>query len=64
MPLTLHASRSDYATFYQVKYFLIFNIRLVLEREKQPKVFALCFHGSAGVDFGKNWQMLLKTYRP
>ena len=29
-PLTLRTSRSDYATFKQIKSFLIFNIRLLL----------------------------------
>ena len=34
-PLTLHTSPSDYATFNQIRSFLIFNIMLLLEREKQ-----------------------------
>ena len=34
-PLTLRTSRSDYAIFNQIKYFLIFNVRLPLEGEKQ-----------------------------
>ena len=34
-PLTLRTSPSDYATFNKIKSFLIFNIRLLLEREKQ-----------------------------
>ena len=34
-PLTLRTSQSDYAIFYQIKSVLIFNIRLLLEREKQ-----------------------------
>ena len=38
-PLTLCTSPSDYATFNQITYFLIFNIRLLLEREKQQKVY-------------------------
>ena len=33
-PLTLHTSPRDYATFNQIKSFLIFNIRLLLERAK------------------------------
>ena len=61
-PLTLHTSPSDYATYNQIKYFLIFNIRLILEREKQQKVFTLCFHGLAGVDFGKNWHFFFKNF--
>ena len=44
-PLTLRTSPSDYVTFQQIKYFLIFNIRLLLEREKQQNIFTLCFHG-------------------
>ena len=44
-PLTLRTNQSDYATYNQIKYFLIFNIRLLLEREKQQKIFTLCFHG-------------------
>ena len=43
-PLTLRTSQSDYATFNQMKSFLIFNIRLPLERGKQQKVFTLSFH--------------------
>ena len=42
--LTLRTSPSDYATFNQIKSFLIFNIRLLWEREKQQKVFTLSFH--------------------
>ena len=30
------------------------NIRLLLEREKQQKVFTFCFHCLSGVDLGKN----------
>ena len=33
-PLTLRTSPSDYATFNQIKSFLIFSIRLLLERKK------------------------------
>ena len=40
-PLTLRTSPSGYATFNQIKSFLIFNIRLLLEREKQQKGFHL-----------------------
>ena len=61
-PLTLHTSPSDYATFIQIKSVLIFNIKLLLEREKQQKVFALSIQERAWLDFGKNWQMLLKTF--
>ena len=43
-PLTLRTSSSDYATFNQIKSFLIFSIRLLLEREKQQKVSTLSFH--------------------
>ena len=43
-PLTLRTSPSDYATFNQIKSFLIFRIRLLLEREKQQIVFILSFH--------------------
>ena len=39
-PLTLRTSPTDYATFNQIKSFLIFSIRLLLEREKTAK----CFH--------------------
>ena len=62
-PLTLRTSPSDYATFNQIKK-IISNIRLVLEREKQQKVFTLCVHCCAGVDFGKKLQKLLKIFRP
>ena len=34
-PLTLRTRPSDYATLNQVKYLLIFDIRMLLEREKQ-----------------------------
>ena len=37
--LTLRISPSDYVTFNQIKSFLIFNIRLLWEREKQQKGF-------------------------
>ena len=40
-PLTLRTSPSDYATSNQIKPFLIFNIRLLLEREKNSKRFSL-----------------------
>ena len=63
-PLTLCTSPSDYAIFNQIKSFLIFSIRLLLEREKQQNVFTLSFHWWAGVDFGKNLQKLLKNFRP
>ena len=33
-PLTLRTSPSDFATFNQIKSFLIFNIRLLFESEK------------------------------
>ena len=42
-PLTLRTSPSDYATFNQIKSFLLFNFGLLLEREKQQKVFTF-FH--------------------
>ena len=38
-PLTLRASPSDHATFNQTKSFLVFYIRLLLEREKTAKGF-------------------------
>ena len=38
-PLTLCTSPSDYATFNQIKTFLIFSIRQLLEREKTAKGF-------------------------
>ena len=38
-PLTLRTSPNDYATFNQIKSFLIFSIRLLLEREKTAKGF-------------------------
>ena len=38
-PLTLPTSQKDYTTFNQIKSFLIFNIRLLLEREKQQNHF-------------------------
>ena len=38
-PLTLHTSPSGYGTLNQIKFSLIFNIELLLEREKQQKVF-------------------------
>ena len=49
-PLTLCISPRDYATFNQIKSFLIFDIGLLLEREKQQKVFTLSFNCLAGVD--------------
>ena len=61
-PLTLHTSPSDYATFNQIKSFLLFNVGLLMEREKQQKVFTLGFHCWTGVDFGKNWKRLLKNF--
>ena len=63
-PLTLRTSPSDYATFNQVNSFLIFSIRLLLEREKQQKVFTLSFHGLAGEDFGIHLQKIFKKFRP
>ena len=36
-PLTLRTSPSDYATFNQIKSFLIFNIGFLLERVKKKK---------------------------
>ena len=54
LSLTLHTSPSDYVTFNQINLFLLFNIGLLLEREKHQKVFT-------GVDFD-NWKMLLKTF--
>ena len=63
-PLTLRTSPSDYATFNRIKSFFISSIRLLLEREKQQKVFTLCVHCWAGVDFGKKLQKLLKIFRP
>ena len=38
-PLTMLTSPSDYATFKQIKSFLIFKIRLLLEREKKAKSY-------------------------
>ena len=43
-PLTLRTSPKDHVTFNQIKSILIFNIRLLLEREKQQKIITLCFH--------------------
>ena len=43
-PLTLRTSPSDYATFNQIKSFLIYSMRLLLEREKQQNVLTLSFH--------------------
>ena len=48
MPLTLRTSPSDYATFNQIKSFLIFNIRLLLERERQQKIFTYVFTAEQG----------------
>ena len=62
-PLTLRTSPSDYATFNQIKTFFIFNIRLLLEREKQLNVFTLSFHCWVGVDFGKNLQKLFIKFQ-
>ena len=59
-PLLLRTSPSNNVTFNQIK----FNIRLLLEREKQQKIFSLYFHGWAGVDLGENRQMLLKIFWP
>ena len=39
-PLILHTSPNYYDTFNEIKSYLIFNIRLLLERENQQKV---CF---------------------
>ena len=45
-PLTLRTSpSSDYATFNKIQSFLLFHIGLLLEREKQEKVFILCRGG-------------------
>ena len=60
-PLTLRTSPNEYVTINQIKSFLIFNIGLLLEREKQQNVFTLYFYCSAGVDFSKNWKLMLKT---
>ena len=38
-PLTLRTSPSDYAIFNQIRSFLIFSIRLLLERENTAKRF-------------------------
>ena len=38
-PLTLRTSQSDYATFNQIKSFLLINIGLLTEREKTSKSF-------------------------
>ena len=59
-PLTLSTSPNDYATFNQIKSFLIFSTRLLLEKEKQQNDFTLSFHCWAGVDFCKNMQRLLR----
>ena len=40
-PLTLRTKPSDYATFNQINYFLLFNIGLLLERERNSKKFSL-----------------------
>ena len=42
-PLTLRTSPSDYATFNQIKSFLLFNIGLLLEREKSKKFSLYAF---------------------
>ena len=38
-PLILRTSTNDYATFSQIKSFSLFNSGLLVEREKQQKVF-------------------------
>ena len=57
--LTLRTCPSDYATFNQKKIFFWY---LLLEREKQQKVFILSLHCWAGEDFGKNLQKLMKKF--
>ena len=61
-PLTLRTSLIDYAKFNQIKFILIFSIRLLLEQETQQKVFTSSFHCWAGEDLGKNLQKLLKIF--
>ena len=41
--LTLRTSPSDYATFNQIKSFLLFNFGLLLEREKSKKFSLYAF---------------------
>ena len=47
-PLTLRTSQSDYATFNQIKSFFIFNIRLLLEREKHKRFSLYIFTAEQG----------------
>ena len=42
-PLTLRTSPIDYAKFNQIKFILIFSIRLLLEQETQQKVSLQAF---------------------
>ena len=37
-PQTLRTRPSDYATFNQITYFVVFNIRLLLERDKEQNI--------------------------
>ena len=50
-----HYSPSDYATFNQIKSFLLINIGLLLEREKKAKSFHFMLSLLSGSGF---WQKL------
>ena len=43
-PQILRTRPSDYTSCNQITYFVIFNIRLLLEREKTTKTFTFAFH--------------------
>ena len=61
-PLTLHTSPSYYATFNQIKSFLLFNIGLLLEREKTTKSFHFRLPLLDRGGFRQNWKMMLKNF--
>ena len=48
-PLTLRSSPNYYDTFNEIKSYLIFIIRLLLEREKQQKVSLFAFNDEQGL---------------
>ena len=61
-PLTLRTSPSDYATFYQVKSFLLFNIGLLLEKEKKAKSFYVMLSLLNRSGFRQKLENVVKTF--
>ena len=59
-PLTLRTSPSDFATFNQIKSFLLFNIGLLLEKEKKEKSFHFMLSLLSRSGFWQKLDMLLK----